>query len=810
MAPGLLRVAALAAAWFSCSGLLTSEDALAARRTFRDGTVDIGVVVDGPWERNDSIAGLVREEVLTLVGDEFQVRFPEDKTLTADWTEAGVRASLEQLLGDADVDIVLAMGSLASYLACVQPRLSKPVFAPFVMDADWERVPRDGPSSGVPNLSYLTLPSTIAEELETFREVAPYRHLAVFANGPFLDAIPTGFEERFRVLDEMGVTVQVIPVGFEIGPALEALDPDVDAVYVAPLLQLPPEQFDALVSGLVERGLPSFSQFGRSDVERGILAGLGQESLFPSLIRRLALHIQRYLLGEDLASLPVTFIARERLAINLDTARAIGLSPRWVVLAEAERIHDKPGPEARLSIKEAVLEAMEANLELSAGEAEVRVGEQAVAEARALLLPGVDLSAMGSAIDKDRAEAGMGAASEFAGSGTATLTVPLLVEPALAGLGAQRALQTSREQAQARRVSDVIYEAATAYLMVLRARTFEELQQDNLSVTRKNLDLARVRERIGVAGPAEVYRWEVEVALARRASLEAFYGRRLAEVALNRVLHRPLEDALYLQERQFGATGLLTDEDRLVPYIDDPRGFSAFSDYVVERGLGASPELATMDEVISAQRSLHRSAQHGWYAPTVGLQASVTRWFYKGGAGSEPIDFGDLPIEFPQADDTDWQVGIRAEFPFFSGGARRARVLRTKAEVTRLERERAALAERLEERMRSAMFASLSSLQGVTYMRDAAEAAHANLDFVTTAYSMGSVSVLELLDAQQAALQADLGAVDAEYAFQLDLVEVMRATNRFSFLEPEADREAWYRSLDERFQALGLTPVETP
>jgi outer membrane protein TolC len=810
MRPALVRFAALAVAAVSLLLLLIPADARAGRRTFRDGVVDIGVVVDGPWERNDLVADLVREEVLTLVGDEFQVRFPEEKMLTADWTEAGVRASLEQLLGDADVDIVLAMGSLASHLACTQPRLPKPVFAPFVLDMDLQQVPSEGVTSGVRNLSYLALPSTVAGELATFQEIAPHRHLAVLANGPFLGAIPTGFGERFRVLDDTGFAVQVIPVGFEIGPALEALEDEVDAVYVAPLLHLAPEEFDALVSGLIERGLPSFSMFGRSDVERGILAGLGQESHFPSLIRRLALHVQQYLLGEDPGDLPVTFTARERLSINLDTARAIGLSPRWDVLAEAERIHEKPGPEPRLSIKAAVLEALEANLDLSAGEAEVSAGEQEVVEARSLLLPGVDLGAMGLAIDKDRAEAGMGGASEFSGSGSATLTVPLFVEPALAGLAAQRDLQTGREQAQSQRESDVIYEAATTYLVVLRARTFEELQQDNLSVTRKNLDLARVRQRIGVAGPAEVYRWEVEVALARKASLEAFYDRRLAEVALNRVLHRPLDGSLYLQERRFGPTGLLTNEGRLLPYIDDPWSFTAFSDYLVEQGLDASPELAQFDEAISAQTRLHRSAQRGWYAPTVGLQASVTQWFYKGGAGSEPIDFGDLPIEFPQADDTDWQLGIQADFPLFSGGGRRARVLRTATELTQLERERAALAERLEQRMRSAMFAGLSSLQGVAHARDAADAAHANLDFVTSAYSVGSLSILELLDAQQAALRTDLLALDAEYAFQLDLVEVMRATNRFGFLETEAEREAWYQALDERFQALGLTPVETP
>jgi hypothetical protein len=45
----------------------------------------IGMVVDGPWERNEEILSAFRLEILELTRDEFDVRIPPDKTITSDW-----------------------------------------------------------------------------------------------------------------------------------------------------------------------------------------------------------------------------------------------------------------------------------------------------------------------------------------------------------------------------------------------------------------------------------------------------------------------------------------------------------------------------------------------------------------------------------------------------------------------------------------------------------------------------------------------------------------------------------------------------
>jgi hypothetical protein len=58
------------------------------------------------------------------------------------------------------------------------------------------------------------------------------------------------------------------------------------------------------------------------------------------------------------------------------------------------------------------------------------------------------------------------------------------------------------------------------------------------------------------------------------------------------------------------------------------------------------------------------------------------------------------------------------------------------------------------------------------------------------------VSVVELLDAQNAALVSDLAAATAVYTFLLDIIEVERAGARFSFFLTEAEREDFFERLE--------------
>jgi outer membrane protein TolC len=74
--------------------------------------------------------------------------------------------------------------------------------------------------------------------------------------------------------------------------------------------------------------------------------------------------------------------------------------------------------------------------------------------------------------------------------------------------------------------------------------------------------------------------------------------------------------------------------------------------------------------------------------------------------------------------------------------------------------------------------------------RDAADAAAKTLSVVTEAYARGAVSILDLLDAQNAARTTEEAAAIAVYKFLSDYTRMQRALGQFDvFLSEEEKRE---------------------
>ena len=241
-----------------------------------------------------------RREIRQILGSEYDVRFPAGKRVAADWTAAGVHEALDRLFNDPDVDFVVTLGVLSSNDAALRGPLPKPTFAPFIIEPDLQDTPievRENPVpgrevaetyrvSGVPNLSYVVLGDRLPAEIEVFREIVPFSRLAILSMKALQESIPRLRTNMLRRLEPLGIRGSLVTVGDSLEDALAAIPPETEAVYVAPLLQLPPGDFDRLADALIERKLPSFSLWGRSEVERGLLASLALDLDMDRLARR--------------------------------------------------------------------------------------------------------------------------------------------------------------------------------------------------------------------------------------------------------------------------------------------------------------------------------------------------------------------------------------------------------------------------------------------------------------------------------------------------------------------------------------------
>lgn len=759
----------------------------------------VGIVLDGPWERNEELLPLFRSEILDLVGEDFGVTVPADRVLVGDWTADGVRAATDRLLADPGVDLVVGLGVLASQELAGRPDLPKPSFAPVIIDPDLQGLPDAGGRSGIPNLNYLALPLTFESDVRALHEIVDFDRIAVLFSGRVVEAIPALTASIPAAAADLGLEVDVVAVT-SAGEALAAIPASAEAVYVAPLHAWAAGELDRLVAGLIDRRLPSFARLDEREVARGFLATRTTEGFFGRLARRLALNIQSVLLGQEPGDLRTDFESPERLTVNMATARAIGVYPPWKVMTEAVLLNERTQRVAQEWSLAAVAEAApRANLDLAAREREVAAAAQDVSRSRSRLFPQLDVSTLGTVIDADRASASLGQQSQRMLSGSASLTQILFSEPVLADLSVQGALQQARELDRDALALDIALDGSIAYLNVLRAKTYERIRQENLRLTRTNLEDARLRVRIGSARPAEVLRWESEIAVDRQAVIAAAADRNLAEMELNRILHRPLEEAFATAETDLDDPELFFMR-RLYPHIDDKWSFEVFRRFMAREALANAPELRAVDAAIAAGTRALASARRSFWVPNLALQAGVSDVFGRGGAGSSGIGGDSLPLPFSGIDDVSWNVSLQASLPLFEGGKRAAETRQAAEEVRRLELERGAIAERVEQRVRAALHRAGSSFANIDLSRLAADAARQNFDLVRDAYAEGAATILDVLDAQNAFLVAELAAANAVYDFLIDFTQVQRAVGGFVFTMTADEREAFFDALD-RFMA---------
>lgn len=755
--------------------------------------VRVGIAFDGLSETGRQIEAVFREEILGLTKGEFSVVIREDKRAVGDWTLEGARAAIDRLMADPEIDIVLALGLTTSSELARRPNLPKPSLGAYIIDARLQDIPFSNGSSGKKNLTYVMSPDTLARDLEVFKALAGFTKLTAIAPKVFFDAVPNLEAAAKLQAKNIGIELSILPIAHSADEALKNIPAGTEAIYVAPILQLEAAEQEKLIRGLIEKKLPSFSLWGRSDVERGMLATALAKPDYPRRARRIALHIQRILLGEDAGTLPVLFQREEGLVLNMATARAIGFSPSWTALTEAELIENsRVEAERKLSMKSAAEEAIAQNLDLAANHEALSAAEQDVKRAYSPLLPQITANAAGTILDADRAAASFGQAPERSLSVSGRATQLIYAEQAWANLDVQKELIEARRASREALKLDVVLEASNAYLNVLRGKSLERVRRENLRKTKANLELARVRSAAGAVGRSEVLRWEAQLANDRRSVIESSAQRNAAEIALNRVLGRPLEEAFFAADVALDDPSMFVSRRRVAESLGNPAAFRIYRGFVVEEGLAASWELKQLDRVIAASERSLRSAKLAFWIPTVALQGDISQRVLEGGEG---VDGPMLPPMFagliPATDNLTWSVSAVATFPIFLGTSRYADVDKAEHELLQRKTERRSVAEKLEQNIRSALHIAGSSYPAIELSRDAARAAKENLDIVTDAYSKGAVPIVVLLDAQNASLLSDEASANATYTFLLDHLRAQRAANWFDFLAAPEEVTAW-------------------
>lgn len=742
--------------------------------------VDIAIVMDGPSELLNKISEKTEKELTLLARDEFQVRFSRRPQFTGNWTIKGVQNALRSALEDPDSEIVYAVGVLATRIAADPAlKLNKPVLGGMVLDADALGLPYDKAQgrSTKENFSFVVSPAQIERDFEAFKQMIPFREVDILIDEKIYTPYEPLFSEALTQKEEkFGFNGNIVLVEQEAQEALDRVRETTEAVYFTPAFQLSEGEKQKLIDGINQKKIPSFSLFGLRDVQRGVLAGLAGDNTL-RISRRIALNLQQMMLGTPARDLPVYLKAETQLALNAETAVAIDFVPGFSILNRAEVLFPDAFVKGEyLSLESAMILAAKNNVDLAVERARTEGARQQQFQALSTLLPQAQSNIEFTHIDKERAVKSF----SFEHRTTAGFQASQILFDDAVWTNFRASIRNYKGQVfeEESVLLDVIETAAKRYLDYLSAQSLLQVEIDNLKLTQSNLDLARVREQVGTAGPEEVYRWEAQEANQKASVNDAKRAFEQARVALNQSLGVD-------ENRRWNAKDIyLADDDfyfldnRISGYINNTRQLAVFRRFVVEEAYRNSPELKAIQKGIAAQKLILNQLKRRFVLPSASTILTYDNEL-------EEKDF--RTGIFAEPNHHDWFFGVTATYPLFEGGGRIADIKQAEAQLDELKQTYERARQLLAQRAQSSVYSVEASHPNIRLNRQAADRANKNLEVVQDKYAQGILPIIDLLDAQNQAFTQNQSAAIAVYEYLKDLIEFERSLSWFETTKNEEE-----------------------
>ena len=770
-------IALVAASLFGLCLQSTQAQTAAAKPHF-----GVAVLYDGDSERMADRQQKYVDELLTLVSGEFDITIEEFR---GNWTKESIEQAMLDAYSAPQIDMLLVTGFVSNQLVAAWGDHPKPTFLPTIVDTGLLPDASPAGTSGIPNLNYLGAYADFNNDLDILGQLAPYKVLALFVDQELASAIPEVRDRALATSAERGIELKIILHDGTDHALMNKVPDTVDAIFVSGLPRMPNEDFDHLINAINNARLPSYSFIGGSDVERGLLATNNEPRDISRQARINALNMQAVMLGERAGDQPVGSPNKPTLTINMATARKIGLSPSFEIMLDATLLNQGQTETGQAyGLVEISKEALSRNLDLQAEQYALYAGTEELARARSRLLPQFD-AGLSATTRRESPSVNAGLLAEETTDGSINLSQLIYSDSATAALSIQKELQLDREENLYRFRLDIIQAATTAYYRVLNSRALLVVEESNLNVTRRNRELARDRVRVGSSTPADIYRWDAEVARAQIRLFDAQAVVTKSWTTLARLLHRPLSDRFALADATFNEPFAITKRE-FDSLVKRPADYQRFSMFMIHRGLDQAPEIAQIDARLAAKQRELKSEQRSFWLPEFSIGGRYTSNFSQSGTGAGQFAGEGLD---------DWSVGIQATLPLFSGGLRKANVSRASFEVRQLETLRSATAERVEAEIRDRLSDAQAAYARIDLSIAADEASSKNFALVSDAYARGTVSIIELLDAQNASLSANGAVIDSHHQFLITIMAMQRSVGGFDFMLPADERVSFINEL---------------
>lgn len=321
-------------------------------------------------------------------------------------------------------------------------------------------------------------------------------------------------------------------------------------------------------------------------------------------------------------------------------------------------------------------------------------------------------------------------------------SVPIVVPPLYYGLAAARAAREASGASYHVTEADVLVAVAQAYFAAAGTDELVVARQGAVKVATETFDVARARVAAELANQVESTRAETALVRAQQDLAEAENGRAAAYRALAMLIG--IHDPITVQ-----AAPALSAE---------PGAF----DELVGEARTRRPELAAERATIAAADASARASAWRW-APTLSAFGFLHGQNYLGFSGDKYA----------------WGLGLQLDWLVFDGGARDAQRHVAEAERRAAEARLELLADRVSDEVANASGSLETKRKGVAAAERAVALARETLRLVRAQYEAGTVKQLDVLQAQDALVGAEVALAQAHFEVALADLQLRRAAGEF-------------------------------
>ena len=736
---------------------------------------NIGILLDKRTEKIEPIFLQLKKQIKAVVGEDAEILFPDKSILVNNFDLQTAEENYEQLINN-ETDIILAFGVVNNAVVSSQAKFQKPIILFGAVNSDLSSIDLTKKSSGIENFTYLIESESYLNDFKVFKELTEFKTLGIVIEDPFLSLLP--LKDTFdTIFSELNANYKLIPFN-ELNDIVTNLD-GIDAVYLAGGFFLSENEMTQLADVFIEKKLPSFTSLGTTDVELGIMATNQSNENFDQFLRRIALSVEAYVNGIPMSEIPVYIEYSPSLSINYNTAQQVDVPLKYSLINKTSFVGEPKNTlsKKRYNILEVIDGVLQQNLSLQSQKKDVNLSEQDVKIAKSNYLPSLTASGTGTYVDPDLAEVSNGQSPEFSTSGNLTLQQTLFSEVVNANISIQKNLQKAQQENFNSAALDAVFDASNAYFNVLILKANVQIQMRNLEFTKQNLKIAEQNFEAGQSGKSDVLRFKSQMAQETQAVVEAINQLEQGFLTLNQLLNNPLDTEIDIEDVELNK-GIFKEYnyEQLVSLLDSPSTRDPFIAFLIQEAKNNAPELKSLEYNLEAVERNLKLNSAGRFLPTVALQGQYNSTFNRSGAGST------APQGFALVDNS-YNASINVSIPILNQNQTNINRKTNIIQKDQLNINKANTELAIDGNVRIGVLNVINQISNIELSEVSEEAAKESLELTRVSYTSGAVSIIQLIDAQNNYLNAQLASTNAIYNFLINSLQLERFLGYYFLLK---------------------------